>query len=126
MALQREKKEIGELLLGYLAVSLSTLKKVHSIQFSAFGSPVAGRNEILHSYVYDPLGDDQMIVNGHAHQPLGLYQLPRDADVFSAGFRVARRMVVQADNRGGVSQNRCTKDSPRLDDARSQTARRDL
>ncbi len=33
------------------------VKKVQSTPFTEFGRPVAGRNEILHSYVYDPLGD---------------------------------------------------------------------
>ena len=33
------------------------VKKMQRVQFAAFGAPVAGRNEILHSYVYDPMGD---------------------------------------------------------------------
>ena len=68
------------------------------------------------------MGDDQMIVNGHAHQLSSLDELPRDA----AGFRVARRMVVQADNRGGVCQDRRTEHCARLDDGSGRAARADL
>src|SRR5690606_19636613 len=64
--------------------------------------------------------DDQVIVDGYAHQLSRLDELARDANVFAARLRISGWVVVEADDRGGMLENRQPKHGSRLYDAGGQ------
>jgi hypothetical protein len=69
------------------------------------------------------MADDQRVMDRHAHDPAGLSELARNANIFPARFEVAGWMVVGDDDRGRVGEDRAFKDLSSTDNARSECPR---
>jgi hypothetical protein len=63
-----------------------------------------------------------VVVNRDPHEFASLNKLTRNPQVLLAGLRVTGGMIVDADERGCVSQDSATENGAWLDDARSKTA----
>src|SRR5690349_12582934 len=69
--------------------------------------------------------DDDVVVHVQLEQPRALDQLTRETDVFAARRRVAARMVVQQDDRGGRLEDGGLENLARVHQAGRQRAFRD-
>ena len=49
--------------------------------------------------------DDHMVVHNHLHVPTGLHEIASQADVLLRGRRIAARVVVDDDQRGGSERD---------------------